>query len=236
MAGSPPIGPGPTSGQLALYLQPTKVPGFDSCSRHLFHSVVKKEFQHNLTKIVSHTEWPTDRHFVKILKSCPVHPKTCKSVKNRKSKIFTIPILLFYIEYRRKWKVNERLAWQYPPILRWYLTDGWECELTVFWTWNCFLKPAIIAVKITTMLIIDPLWCFLMIDIYSLSVFADLSYILVSIIAFYKPFALFFHFDVCFSFKLHDILSIRLRFFILRLRESSFTKFTSNVCLILLHK
>ena len=37
----------------------------------------------------------TGRHFLKIVKSWPGHPKTCKSIKNRKSKIWTKPILSF---------------------------------------------------------------------------------------------------------------------------------------------
>ena len=41
---------------------------------------------------------PIGRHFQKIVKSCSGYPKTCKSVKNRKSIIFfTIPILSSYI-------------------------------------------------------------------------------------------------------------------------------------------
>ena len=43
-----------------------------------------------------------DRHFVKIVKSCLGHPQKSKSVKNRKPKIFTIPIFFFHIEYKRK--------------------------------------------------------------------------------------------------------------------------------------
>ena len=39
------------------------------------------------------TDRQIDRHFPKIVKSCSGHPKTCKSVKNRKSKICTKPIL-----------------------------------------------------------------------------------------------------------------------------------------------
>ena len=48
-------------------------------------------------------EWPqnlgrtqTDSLFVKIVKSCSGHPKTCKFVKNWKPKIFTIPTLFSY--------------------------------------------------------------------------------------------------------------------------------------------
>ena len=40
-----------------------------------------------------------DRHFSEIAKSCSGHLKTCKSIKNRKSKICTKPILSsIYIE------------------------------------------------------------------------------------------------------------------------------------------
>ena len=46
-----------------------------------------------------HTQ--TDRHFVKIVKSCSRHSKMCKSIKNRMSKIFTIKIVS-YIKYGRK--------------------------------------------------------------------------------------------------------------------------------------
>ena len=35
----------------------------------------------------------TDRHFPEIVKSCSGHPKTCESIKNRKLKIFTKPVL-----------------------------------------------------------------------------------------------------------------------------------------------
>ena len=35
----------------------------------------------------------TDRHFPEVVKSCSKHPKTCKSIKNQKSKICTKPIL-----------------------------------------------------------------------------------------------------------------------------------------------
>ena len=50
------------------------------------------------SKNLCHTQ--TDRHFVKIAKLFSGHPK--KSVKNWKSKIFTIPTLSSEIEYRRK--------------------------------------------------------------------------------------------------------------------------------------
>ena len=39
------------------------------------------------------TDRQTDRHFPEIVKSCSGHPKSCKSIKNRKSKICTKPVL-----------------------------------------------------------------------------------------------------------------------------------------------
>ena len=45
----------------------------------------------------------TYRHFPEIAKRCSEHPKTCKSIKNRKSKIFTKPIVsCIYIEESKK--------------------------------------------------------------------------------------------------------------------------------------
>ena len=41
-----------------------------------------------------HRDTQTDRHFSKIFKSCSGHPKTCKPIKNWKSKICTKPLLL----------------------------------------------------------------------------------------------------------------------------------------------
>ena len=52
-------------------------------------------------------------HFVKIVKSCTEHPKTSKSVKNWKSKIFTIPIIssdIECIEESKKIKIKETLT------------------------------------------------------------------------------------------------------------------------------
>ena len=67
-----------------------------------FHaSVFAPEHLQNLC----HTQ--TDRHFIKIMKSCSGHPKTRKSVKNRKSKNFKIPILFSYLEYEKKVKKNK---------------------------------------------------------------------------------------------------------------------------------
>ena len=45
------------------------------------------------TKFLSQPHRQTDRHFPEIVKSCSGHPKTRKSIKNRKSKIWTKPIL-----------------------------------------------------------------------------------------------------------------------------------------------
>ena len=54
---------------------------------------------HTDTQTHRHTDRQTDRHFPEIVKSCSGHPKTCKSIKNRKSRICTKPILSsIYIE------------------------------------------------------------------------------------------------------------------------------------------
>ena len=46
-----------------------------------------------------YTQRETDRHFPEIVKLCSGHPKTCKSMKNSKSKICMKPILYsIYIE------------------------------------------------------------------------------------------------------------------------------------------
>ena len=51
----------------------------------------------------THTDTQTDRHFPKIVKSCSGHPRTCKSIKNQKSKICTEPLLSStYIEESKK--------------------------------------------------------------------------------------------------------------------------------------
>ena len=65
--------------------------------------VLTLEWPQNLchTQTDIQADIPTDRHFIKIVKSYSEHPKTCKSVKNQKSKIFTIQILSSYTEYRR---------------------------------------------------------------------------------------------------------------------------------------
>ena len=56
---------------------------------------------HKILKTYRQTDWQTNRHFLKIVKSCSGHLKTCKSIENRKSKIFANPILSSYV-YRRK--------------------------------------------------------------------------------------------------------------------------------------
>ena len=48
-----------------------------------------------------HTDRQIIRHFLKKVKSCSGHLKTCKSIENRTSKIFMNPILSSYA-YRRK--------------------------------------------------------------------------------------------------------------------------------------
>ena len=51
----------------------------------------------------------TDRHFPEILKSYSGHPKTRKSIKNRKSKLFTKPMLFsICIEENKKLRKNNR--------------------------------------------------------------------------------------------------------------------------------
>ena len=50
-----------------------------------------------------HLHTQTDRHIPEIVKPCLDHLKTCKSIKNRKSKIFTKPILSsVYLEENNK--------------------------------------------------------------------------------------------------------------------------------------
>ena len=41
----------------------------------------------------THTDIQTYSHFLEIVKSCSGHPKTSNSIKNRKSNIFTKPML-----------------------------------------------------------------------------------------------------------------------------------------------
>ena len=51
----------------------------------------------------THTTQTDDRHFREIVKSCTGHPKTCKSIKNRKTKIFSKPIIYcIYTEESKK--------------------------------------------------------------------------------------------------------------------------------------
>ena len=45
------------------------------------------------TKFLSHTYRKKDRHFPEIVKSWSGHPNTCKSIKNRKTKIRTKPTI-----------------------------------------------------------------------------------------------------------------------------------------------
>ena len=62
---------------------------------------------HTDTLTHRHMDRQTDRHFPEIVKSCSGHHKTCKSIKNRKSKICPKPILFsIYIEESKKKKKN----------------------------------------------------------------------------------------------------------------------------------
>ena len=60
-------------------------------------------------KFLSHTHRQTERHFPEIVKLFSGHPKTYKSIKNRKSKIFTKPILSsVYTEESNKHVIRDR--------------------------------------------------------------------------------------------------------------------------------
>ena len=52
-------------------------------------------------KFLQHTQRETDRHIPETVKPCSGHPKTCKSIKKRKSKIFKKAI--YYIGESKKW-------------------------------------------------------------------------------------------------------------------------------------
>ena len=71
-----------------------------------FHKVLCFSSRATLaTKFLSHTntDTKTDRHFPEIVKSCSKYPKTCKTIKNRKSKICTKPIFYsIYIDENKK--------------------------------------------------------------------------------------------------------------------------------------
>ena len=63
----------------------------------LWDTVSTKFWRHSYRQ----TDRQTDRHFLKMMKSCSGHFKTCKSLETRMSKIFVNPILSSYV-YRRK--------------------------------------------------------------------------------------------------------------------------------------
>ena len=50
----------------------------------------------------------TNRHFLKMVKSCSGYIKTCKSIESRMQKIFESPILCSYV-YRRKLKRKKKI-------------------------------------------------------------------------------------------------------------------------------
>ena len=52
---------------------------------------LSQNFCHTHTDTQTHRH--TDRHFPELVKLCSGHPKTCKSIENRKSKTCTKPIL-----------------------------------------------------------------------------------------------------------------------------------------------
>ena len=62
----------------------------------------------NLPQNFCHTDAQTDKHFPEILKSCPGHLKTCKSIKILQSKMLTKPILTsIYAEESKENKCPE---------------------------------------------------------------------------------------------------------------------------------
>ena len=64
-----------------------------------------QNFCHTHTDTQTHRQ--TDRHFPEAVKSCSGHPKTCKSIKNWKSKICTKPIFSsIYVEESKKKTLN----------------------------------------------------------------------------------------------------------------------------------
>ena len=66
-----------------------------------FHVIPPIRFSSSLaTVFVSHIARLTDRQT--ICKNCEIDLRTPQNVKNRKTKVLTIPVLSSYIEYRRK--------------------------------------------------------------------------------------------------------------------------------------
>ena len=58
------------------------------------------------------TERPTNRHFLKMVKSCSGHLKTCKSIENWMSKIFASLILSSYAHRRSKKSFLRTVTWE----------------------------------------------------------------------------------------------------------------------------
>ena len=69
-----------------------------------FHEILRINFRVALATNFYNTH--RDRHFSEIVKSRSGHPKACKSIKNRKSKIFTKPILSSV--FTEESKIGER--------------------------------------------------------------------------------------------------------------------------------
>ena len=77
-----------------------------------------------------HTDIQTDRHFPQIVKSCSGHLKTCKYIKNRKSKMCTKPILSsIYIEEsnKKKWSKNIKSVPEIESDFKDHLCGGNFC-------------------------------------------------------------------------------------------------------------
>ena len=62
------------------------------------------------TELLSHTDRHTDNHFPKIVKPCSKHLKTCKSIKNRKLKLFmgAIPFFTYSEESKNRELKKEK--------------------------------------------------------------------------------------------------------------------------------
>ena len=90
-------------------------------SVHLFSSYTcHKNFAPHTDK---QTDTQTDIHFPKIVNSCSGHPKTCKSIKSRKSKICSKSILsCTYVEESKNWSRVDMEILRYCFFFQFYIT------------------------------------------------------------------------------------------------------------------
>ena len=70
------------------------------------------------TKLWRHTYRLTDRHFLKMVKSCSGYLKVCKSIKTRMSKIFTNPMLSSYA-----YRIQKKFSLSFSNSLKKLLFD-----------------------------------------------------------------------------------------------------------------